>query len=76
MQPDEVPETKTLAGSAPKLATAQLTMLARPLLSPPPLWVRVCLVATSQQLLSRLELGYRTTKPLDSARGWYLDCEA
>ena len=72
MHPDELPVTKILAGSASYLAMAQLIMVARPVLSPPPLRIKLLLLATSQQLLSFGELGKRTMKPLVSARELYL----
>ena len=72
MHPEEVPTMKIFRGLASYRVIAHFTMLARPLLSPLPWCMSVLFVATSQQLLSLGELGYKTTKPLDSARALYL----
>jgi hypothetical protein len=48
MAPEDSPVTNTLAGSPLYFCSAYRTMLASPVLSLPPSWVRVCFDETSQ----------------------------
>jgi hypothetical protein len=57
MAPLLLPVTKTLLASALYSFSVHLTMFAMVLLSPPPSWVRVCLLLTSQHVPEWGELG-------------------